>query len=243
MTRKPAPGPDPVAPAPRARAVPRAAIRRVPADPQSAPAGVAEVEIRRSARRTRSVSAYREGSRVVVLVPARSSGAEEDRWVTRMLERLARSASRAAMGADDLQTRAAQLSARYLPGVPRPASVAWSARQQLRWGSCTPADRSIRLSERLRGMPRWVIDYVLVHELAHLVHADHGAGFTALVARYPHADRARGFLDGVSFAADLPAAYPSGSDPAAGEDAGFDPPAADGSGFIDDPAAWLPDRP
>lgn len=181
---------------------PREGVRRLAADPASAPAGVQEIEIRRSARRTRSVSAYRDGSRVVVLVPARFTGAEEDRWVTRMLQRLARSAERSAMGLDDLVASAAALSARYLDGVPRPTSVTWSSRQQLRWGSCTPAEGTIRLSRRLEGMPRWVVDYVLVHELAHLVHADHGPGFRALVAQYPLAERARGFLDGVSFAAD-----------------------------------------
>jgi predicted metal-dependent hydrolase len=73
--------------------------------------------------------------------------------------------------------------------------------QQRRWGSCTPADRSIRLSSRLQGMPEYVVDYVLVHELAHLVEPSHDARFWALVARYPRAERARGFLEGVELAA------------------------------------------
>jgi hypothetical protein len=72
--------------------------------------------------------------------------------------------------------------------------VVWSGRQQRRWGSCTSSDGSIRLSNRLASYPSWVLDYVLVHELAHLVHADHGPAFQALVARYPLAERATGFL-------------------------------------------------
>jgi hypothetical protein len=92
----------------------------------------------------------------------------------------------------DLASRAEQLAVRY--GLPQPASIRWVDNQEWRWGSCTPADRSIRLSTRLGGFPAWVVDYVLVHELAHLQVAGHGRDFWALVNRYPKAERARGFL-------------------------------------------------
>ena len=84
-----------------------------------------------------------------------------------------------------------------------PASVRWVRNQNGRWGSCTPADRSIRISDRIQTFPDWVIDYVILHELAHLVVANHNAQFWALVARYPRAERARGYLEGVSAAAGL----------------------------------------
>ncbi|MGH8889748.1 MAG: M48 metallopeptidase family protein, partial [Acidothermaceae bacterium] len=93
-------------------------------------------------------------------------------------------------------------------GRTEPSSVRWVANQNSRWGSCTPADRTIRLSERLRVMPSWVIDYVLVHELAHLIEIGHGPRFQELVDRYPKAERARGYLLGVSAAAGDPAAEP-----------------------------------
>ena len=72
-----------------------------------------------------------------------------------------------------------------------------------RWASCTPADASIRVSERLREVPPWVLDYVLVHELAHLKVAAHNAEFWALVRRYPKTERAMGYLEGLSSAAGL----------------------------------------
>jgi predicted metal-dependent hydrolase len=76
--------------------------------------------------------------------------------------------------------------------------VRWSTEQGKRWGSCSLDDASIRISSRVQGMPTWVLDYVLLHELAHLLHAGHGPQFWALVEVYPKAERARGFLAGVA---------------------------------------------
>ncbi len=155
------------------------------------------VEIRRSTRRRRTVSAYREGDRSIVLVPAGLAPAEERRIVARLLSRLdAKEVKRRAPGDEELFARARELSRRHLGGRARPSSVRWVTNQRRRWGSCTPADGSIRISTRLHDMPDWVLDYVLVHELAHLLEANHSARFWALVDGYPHAARARGFLEG-----------------------------------------------
>jgi hypothetical protein len=94
------------------------------------------------------------------------------------------------------------LSRRYLDGRAVPTSVSWSQRQGRRWGSCTLATGEIRLSARLRQMPDWVVDYVLVHELVHLLEADHSSEFWSLVERYPRTERARGFLEGASYGED-----------------------------------------
>ena len=161
------------------------------------------VEVVRSDRRRATVSAYRQDGRTVVLLPARMSKADEDHWVVEMLGRLARQDARRRPGAGALEERAAALSERYLDGQAVPSSVTWSARQNSRWGSCTPADGTIRLSTRLQGMPDWVVDYVLVHELAHLLEPGHDAAFWDLVARYPRTERARGFLEGVAATAHL----------------------------------------
>jgi predicted metal-dependent hydrolase len=165
------------------------------------------IEVRRSQRRRRTVSAYRDGERVVVLIPAQFSRAEEREWVDRMLERLESREKRARRtGDEELAARAQRLALRYLPEHPAaasPNSVRWVQNQNGRWGSCTPADRTIRLSHRVQEMPDWVIDYVLLHEIAHLVVPSHSPVFWALVGRYPKAERARGYLEGVSAAAGL----------------------------------------
>lgn len=167
------------------------------------------VEVRRSSRRTRTVSAFRDGDRVVVSIPARMSAEDERRWVASMLERLARSEGRRKPSDAALSARAAELSARYLDGRAQPRSVRWVDNQGSRWGSCTPADGSVRLSARLQDMPGWVLDYVLVHELAHLLEPGHTEAFWLLVGRYPKTERARGYLDGVADAARLPRNAPA----------------------------------
>lgn len=160
-----------------------------------------DVEVRRSKRRRRTVSAYRDGERIVVLIPASMSRAEEAEWVETMVARVESSERKAVPTDDDLWDRALWLNDRYLGGLATPHTVRWVSNQKQRWGSCTPADRTIRLSERLQGMPPWVVDYVIVHELAHLLEPGHDAAFWGWVDHYPHAERAKGYLLGWSAAA------------------------------------------
>jgi predicted metal-dependent hydrolase len=159
-----------------------------------------EVEVRRSKRRRRTVSAYRDGEKVVVLVPASLSRKEEAEWVETMVARVLKSESRAPLTDAELMERALALNDRYLGGLATPASVRWVRNQKQRWGSCTPGDRAIRLSVRLEAMPLWVIDYVLVHELSHLIEPGHDAAFWGWVDRYPQSERAKGYLLGWSAA-------------------------------------------
>jgi predicted metal-dependent hydrolase len=161
------------------------------------------VEVRRSAKRRRTVSAYRQEGRLVVLVPARMSAAEEGEWVRTMVARVAASEQRRQRSDGDLERRALELSRDHLGGRAVPSSVRWVSNQSGRWGSCTPAEGTIRLSDKLQGMPAWVVDYVLLHELAHLLQPGHGPQFWRLIESYPRLERARGYLHGVSATAGL----------------------------------------
>ena len=174
---------------------------------------LSQVEIRRSRKRVRTVTAWREGDRTIVAIPARFTRAQEHEWVRRMLARLAAQERRRRPSDDELMSRATELAAKYLGGRVQPTTVRWSTNQGRRWGSCTPSDGSIRISDRVRGMPRWVLDYVLLHELAHLLHAGHGPEFWAELDAYPRTLRARGFLEGYAYAAERGAqAAPGESD-------------------------------
>lgn len=146
------------------------------------------IEIVYSTRRRKTVQATIVDGVIRVQAPARISRKELDATVATLVERLER---RHLAESVDLDERARRLARRF--DLPRPTSVTW-AEQRSRWGSCTPSTGSIRLSTRLAAWPPWVLDYVLVHELAHLVEFNHSPAFTALVDRYPLAERARGFL-------------------------------------------------
>lgn len=171
-------------------------------EPASADADEARVRVRRSARRSRTVSAYRRGAEIIVMIPDRMTSAEERHWVGEMLARLRRSEERKPIRASDqdLVHRCAELSRRYLRGRAVPASVRWVPPMRTRWASCTPADASIRISELLRAVPPWVLDYVLLHELTHLLVPGHGPDFWAHLESYPRTERARGYLEGFSAA-------------------------------------------
>jgi predicted metal-dependent hydrolase len=160
-----------------------------------------QIEVRRSNRRRRTVSAYRDGDKTVVLIPAQMTRAEEQQWVDKMLARLAGQERKRRPDDGELARRARELSARYFDGRAQPASVRWVSNQQTRWGSCTPVDGTIRISDRVRGMPEYVLDYVLLHELAHLLVPSHGPQFWELLRVYPKTERARGFLEGYASAA------------------------------------------
>lgn len=154
------------------------------------------VEVHRSARRRRGGQAALRDGRVVVRIPAGLPPEEDRAMVDALLGKVLRARSSAQRGGDDwLRARADRLADRYLDAV-RATDVRWSRRMQHRWGSCTPATGQIRISDRLATVPDLVLDYVLVHELAHLHVSGHSARFHALVDRYPHVERARGYLDG-----------------------------------------------
>jgi hypothetical protein len=147
------------------------------------------VEVVRSRRRRSTVEARVVDGVIRVSVPASMSANEEAEYVSDVVAKLER---KYRSNHVDLATRAARLARSY--GLPEPRSVRWSSNQRSRWGSCSVQSGDIRISTRLSDCPTWVLDYVLVHELAHLVEYGHGPRFDALVDRYPKAERAKGFL-------------------------------------------------
>ncbi|MGD9701649.1 MAG: M48 family metallopeptidase [Acidimicrobiia bacterium] len=198
-----APG-EPVAPVPTVDAAPPDATTDTTAPPAPTPATVStvevlaqdlgdgvdfRVEVTRSARRKRSVGANLVGDVLRITIPSWMSWAEESRWVDTMSARYRRKLSSDRI---DLVERATTLARRF--DLPRPREIRWADDMTARWGSCTPGTATIRISNRLARFPDWVIDYVIVHELAHLELADHSADFWRLVHRYPRAERATGYL-------------------------------------------------
>ena len=132
---------------------------------------------------------------MVLYLPTGLTPAEEQGWVERMRARLAASETRRTLKTDDaLRARADELNLIYFGGELQVAEIRYVTNQDHRFGSCTPSNATIRLSHRLAEMPVWVLDYVIVHELAHLLQPNHSARFWKLVNRYTLTERARGYL-------------------------------------------------
>ena len=148
-----------------------------------------QIEVVRSARRRKTVQARLVDGVLRVALPAHLSPKEQQHWIRVMQQRFER---RQATDDVDLVARAHTLAEWY--DLTEPMSISWSDRQRTRWGSCTPANGTVRISTRVAPFPTWVLDYVIVHELAHLDHPGHDEAFWTVVDRYPVAERARGYL-------------------------------------------------
>ena len=153
------------------------------------------VEVRTSPRRRKTASGFWQDGRVVILVPARLSKADRVELVEGLVQRVLAQRPNVTTSDRDLARRAEVLADEYLGGV-RATSIRWVGNQQHRWGSCTSRTGEIRISERLRFVPGWVLDAVLVHELAHLIEPTHSARFHRLANRYPRTEEADTFLAG-----------------------------------------------
>ena len=155
-----------------------------------------EIIVIRSTRRKKNISAYRQGGRIVVSIPARMSKAEERAMVPEMVAKIRAQEAAATMSEESLFNRVGELLRELAPEITvRPSSVSWRGMRE-RWGSCTGADRSIRISDRLKGAPEHVLDYVLFHEAIHLHFFDHGPEFKELLARFPQEELAEAYLSG-----------------------------------------------
>jgi len=153
-----------------------------------------KVKIIRSKRRKKTVSAREVDGQFVVQAPAHMSDAELQPIIENLQQRWQKKQAKSTLDDAALHRRAQELNRQYFNGRLKWESIKWVTNQNKRFGSCTPANGTIRISHRLAGMPTFVRDYVIMHELAHLVEANHGPKFWKLVNRYPKTERARGYL-------------------------------------------------
>jgi predicted metal-dependent hydrolase len=154
-----------------------------------------DVRIVRSERRQRTISARLEAGVLVVRLPAGMPAEQEQEWVERMRQRVLGRRRNDELNSDGaLRRRADELNRTYFGGALQIADIRYVPNQDARWGSCTTNQGTIRLSDRLADVPAWVRDYVIIHELAHLIRPDHSPAFWRLVQRYKLTERARGYL-------------------------------------------------
>lgn len=154
-----------------------------------------DIEVVRSAQRQKTVSgAYKDG-KLRVLVPAHLTTAAEAYFVEKLRRRVELRETRARLNdGEPLRKRADELNRQYFGGKLALASVTYVTNQNSVFGSCSVRRGTIRLSHHLAEMPAWVRDYVLVHEMAHLVEPRHNRRFWEIVNRYPRTREARRYL-------------------------------------------------
>lgn len=172
-----------------------------------------QIELVRSARRTRTISMQRDGvdeygnPAYRLLIPAASTTEEVDEHIARLLPRMQRRVARRERAAqlnvtdEYLHERASLLVHAYLlelEGTERfnRLSIRWVTNQRQRWGSATYATAQIRISSELQGVPEYVLDSVIHHELCHLIQPNHSRTFLTLEGRYPQLLRAQAYLEG-----------------------------------------------
>ena len=153
-----------------------------------------DIKIVRSKKRKKTVSAREMDGRFVVQAPADMSDAELQPIIEKLQERWQKRQEEKSLDDQILQRRAQELNRQYFAGKLKWKSIRWVTNQNSRFGSCSPTQGTIRISHRLAKMPAFVRDYVIVHELAHLLEANHGPKFWKLTNRYPRTERARGYL-------------------------------------------------
>jgi len=161
------------------------------------------VIVRTSPRRQKTAAAFWENGQIVVVLPTHVPLADRPGLVDRLVARVLAKRPPATTSDAALSARAAVLADRYVKGV-RPTSIRWVTNQAKRWASCSPHTGEIRISHRLRTVPGWVLDATIVHELAHLLHADHSSEFHAVANRYPRQHDAHVFLEGYSLGLHTP---------------------------------------
>lgn len=155
-----------------------------------------EFRVIRSKRRRRSIQALRQNGAIEIHIPDRMSRREELEIVPEMVELVLSREAKIRKSDGDLLKLALGVKERFLPEfTENPASVAWRTMRE-RWGSCTTVDRTIRISDRLAQAPKYVLEYILLHELIHLRYSDHGPEFNSLLERCPDGVRAEAYLEG-----------------------------------------------
>jgi predicted metal-dependent hydrolase len=85
---------------------------------------------------------------------------------------------------EQLHRAAPPLVARWKPRMGVDVQRLFVQRMKTRWGSCNPAARTIRLNSELARRAPEYLEYVVVHEMVHLLEASHGARFKALMDEF-----------------------------------------------------------
>lgn len=154
-----------------------------------------EIKVIRSPDRKKTIQAKMVGQTLQVYLPVGMKPDEERKLIEKMKEKIEKKKQKKQINDDDyLITKFNEFNVKYFQGKLKVNSLEFVTNQTRVTGSCTPNKCTIRLSHTLLKMPKWVLDYVIMHEMTHLQYPNHSKGFWAKVGEYKYTERARGFL-------------------------------------------------
>lgn len=152
------------------------------------------VKIIRSKRRKKTIQTKYVDEILYIYLPSGLTETEEKKWIDRMITKNENRQRKQKLNSDDsLWKRAQDLNKIYFGGN-LDFDIKYVTNQNSRFGSCTPENMVVRISDRIANMPKWVRDYVIIHELAHLLYPDHSKKFWEKVNQYKYTERAKGYL-------------------------------------------------
>ena len=164
-----------------------------------------EIKIIRSPKRKRTVSARLKNGVLSVMAPVGISDEDLEKTISRLKKRIiSRKLKRDLNVKEDLKEVAERLNREYFSGQLKIESIEYSTNQNSRFGCCNFKTGKILISHRLATKPDWVRNYVIIHELAHLIIPNHGRDFQELTARYHLKERATGYLMALGYKEDEP---------------------------------------
>ncbi|MBN3039563.1 MAG: M48 family metallopeptidase [Candidatus Omnitrophica bacterium] len=164
---------------------------------------IQDVKIHRSPNRVRTVNAYLEQGILHVQAPQNISEQELQNIISKFKKRITKRKLRKELNKNhNLKEIAEKLNKKYFAGRLEISSIAYTTNQDKKYGVCNVSNGSILISHRLAKMPEWVRDYIIVHEMAHLIEPNHSKRFHNIVSRYPLAERSKGFLMAMGFEED-----------------------------------------
>ncbi|MCK4353240.1 M48 family metallopeptidase [candidate division WOR-3 bacterium] len=156
---------------------------------------IKKIVIKRSATRKKTIQAKLKDEVMEILAPLNVSEKKLNEVIKSFKHRFEKREKEKFFNRESkLPLRVQKLNQKYFGGELKFKYIKYSANQSNSFGICYPHRRTILINGYLKKMPQWVEDYVIVHELAHLVYPNHSKDFWKLVRQYPKTERAIGYL-------------------------------------------------
>ena len=154
-----------------------------------------EVKVARSDRRKKTISARLVEDTIHINVPANTSEVHLKELISNFKKRFERRKLKKELNAkQDLKSVVGRLNERHFDSRLKVNKIEYATDQYKKFGCCNYKSKTIRISHQLIEMPPWVRDYVIFHEMAHIIEPNHSSAFWKIISRYRLAERARGYL-------------------------------------------------